>query len=99
MKTKIIFFIILFEVVFFISPLIAQKKLIFMTVNHSSPVDISAKILKEAYHQLSIDIEIRRVPGKRALHISNSGKVDGELLRISNIHKKWKNFKLKDGKV
>ncbi len=65
-------------------PASAQKQLVLST--HNTAVNlICSKILLEAYQQLGIKIKIEKFPSKRALFMSNSGQVDGEVCRIEGI--------------
>jgi polar amino acid transport system substrate-binding protein len=54
--------------------------------------DLIEEIATEAYHRIGIDIEVVRLPGERALQMSNAGEVDGELYRIANIHQTYRNM-------
>ena len=49
-------------------------------------------VLKEAYQKLGIEVVMKPLPGERALRTSNSGKVDGEVFRIANVQKRYKNL-------
>ena len=70
----------------------AAEKLLFSGIRGSVNTDISMRVLKEAYKKLDIEVEVLPLPGARALQSSNSGKVDGEVFRIVNVHKKFKNL-------
>ncbi|BFM17180.1 transporter substrate-binding domain-containing protein [Maricurvus nonylphenolicus] len=74
------------------SPSYASKKLLFTTIQKSSVQAISHKVLEKAYARLGLDIEVLEQPGKRALHSSNSGAVDGELSRIAGINAEYENL-------
>jgi ABC-type amino acid transport substrate-binding protein len=50
------------------------------------------RVLNEAYQQIGIKVNIKELPGKRALVMSNGGKIDGELHRISGISVKYPNL-------
>jgi len=69
---------------------ISQLKL--TAIEGSLNSKISQLVLEEAYKKLNIEIDIIALPGERALRTSNSGKVDGELFRIANIEKRYKNL-------
>jgi polar amino acid transport system substrate-binding protein len=49
-------------------------------------------ILKEAYGKLDMKFRLRRLPLERALMYSNNGTTDGELYRISDINRDYKNL-------
>lgn len=74
------------------SLVIAQEILIFSTIENSVNAEISASVMQEAYSRIGIKVKIERLPAARALVKSNNGEVDGELYRVVNVHKKWKNL-------
>jgi len=84
--------VILCGQVFCISYAQAKNKLIFSTIEGSVNAEVSTLIMIEVYKRIGFEIEIMPLPGKRALAISNSGKVDGELFRLEGINKKWSNL-------
>jgi len=71
---------------------ITQPKLVFSGIQGSANSDISMRVLQHAYQQLGIDIEYLPLPGERALRTSDSGEVDGEVFRIANVNKRYKNL-------
>ena len=77
------------------SPARAQQSLIFAK---PGPLDYSAQIseniLKEAYARIGITVTTEEFPGERALQMSNSGTVDGEVNRIRGIAQKYPNLRL-----
>ncbi|MDM8517618.1 transporter substrate-binding domain-containing protein [Desulfobacterales bacterium HSG16] len=70
----------------------AEKELIFSTDGDGILSKISARVLQEAYHQLGIQISYKALPPYRALQMSNSGKMDGELTRIAGLENEFKNL-------
>lgn len=46
---------------------------------------ICETILAEAYRRMGLRLRVRHAPGERALQLSNSGEVDGELYRMRGI--------------
>jgi len=70
----------------------AEQKLVFSGIKDSVNSDISFLVLKEAYNKLGFSVEYRPLPGERALRTANAGEVDGEIFRIRNIEKKYKNL-------
>ena len=76
-------------------PVRAQHALIF---SKPGPLDYSAQIsediLKEAYASIGITVTTQEFPGERALQMSNSGAVDGEVNRIHGIVNKYSNLRL-----
>ena len=71
---------------------IADSKLVFSGIEGSLNSDISMQVLKEAYAEIGIDVEYMPLPGERSLRTSNAGKVDGEVFRIANVQKRYKNL-------
>jgi polar amino acid transport system substrate-binding protein len=54
--------------------------------------DAAAAIILEAYKRLDIEIVFKVLPAERALQSSNSGGVDGELVRIAGIDERYPNL-------
>ncbi len=54
--------------------------------------DAAAAIILEAYKRLNIEIVFKTLPAERALQSSNSGAVDGELVRIAGIDERYPNL-------
>jgi len=77
---------------FFSTPALAQQKLIFSGIQGSVNSEISMQVLKRAYQQIGIEVMYLPLPGERALRTANAGKVDGEVFRIANVHKKYTNL-------
>lgn len=50
---------------------------------------VSSEILKEAYRRLQIPVEFIDVPAKRALLLSSSGVLDGEVARIADVETQY----------
>ena len=46
---------------------------------------VGGEILRAVYDRLNIKIEFEDVPGKRALALSSTGELDGEVHRIANL--------------
>lgn len=46
---------------------------------------VGGEILRAVYGRLGISVEFEDVPGKRALALSSSGELDGEVHRIANL--------------
>ncbi len=84
-------FLILFNLIFYPNFLQAQEKLIISGIK-APLTDIGEQILSEAYQRIGIQIVVERFPVERSLIQSNYGKVDGELLRIAGIEKKYTNL-------
>ncbi len=68
------------------------RTMVFTTVESSTHSNIGESVLIEAYKRLNISISAHYVPAKRALHISNSGEVDGELHRVDGISAIWQDL-------
>jgi len=54
--------------------------------------DAASTILKEAYLSIGVNVEYRVIPSARSLVLSNSGNIDGELVRIGSIAKTYTNL-------
>ncbi len=63
----------------------AQEKLVFSTVELSPTTVAAVAVLKAAYGKLDIDIDVEFTSGDRALLMSSTGAVDGEVLRIKSV--------------
>jgi polar amino acid transport system substrate-binding protein len=68
------------------------RTMVFTTVENSTHSNIGESVLLEAYKRLNISIRANYVPAKRALHISNSGEVDGELHRVDGVSAIWQDL-------
>lgn len=88
MKVKVV--ILMVGMVLIVLPLKAQDKLVFSSFEHPDEPVITS--LTEAYRRIGIQFDIRRVPSARALQLSNSGEVDGEVQRIANMQKRFPNL-------
>jgi len=73
-------------------PSFAESTLVFSGIKGSVNSDISMRVLEPAYKQLGINVEYLPQPGERSLKSSNSGAVDGEVFRIVNVQKRYKNL-------
>lgn len=67
----------------------AQQKLVLSTLEHAPNGKIGSEILKTAYAKLGLNLETYYTSGKRALVLSSSGVVDGEVLRTSDVAQKY----------
>ena len=54
--------------------------------------DISARVLKEAYKRINIEVEFKKMPAERSIENSNNGLLDGEVNRITGIEKQYSNL-------
>lgn len=64
----------------------------FSCIEGTPDIEISRRVLAEAYGRLGIDITIQELPGLRALLYANEGATDGELFRAEGIEKEYKNL-------
>lgn len=85
------FYNIIFGITLFTAPSFAQsesisQKKITLSCNVSSEDSVSIKrseaIAKEAFKRMKIDLTFQYLPAARATLLSNSGKIDGELVRV-----------------
>ncbi len=60
-------------------------KMVFSQILNNGAQTAASKILKQVYENLNICFEVVNLPGNRALELSNSGKTDGEIVRIWDI--------------
>ncbi len=74
-------------------PAQAQDKLTFSAPIGHPLVEPVLTILREAYKSLNIEIGIVELPAARALLVSNSGGLDGELGRIAGIEESYDNLR------
>ncbi|NOQ62898.1 MAG: transporter substrate-binding domain-containing protein [Methyloprofundus sp.] len=77
--------LILIICLFVTAPLHAQQTLVFSTLDLNFMVKINRLIFTEVYQRLGIDIVIQIHPAERALHLANSGAVDGDLIRAAMV--------------
>lgn len=63
------------------------------TVPETDPAtSIAELVLKDAYAQLGMGLEVKRMPGERALYSANNGEMDGELYRKLGIERDYPNL-------
>jgi len=91
MKSKVLLLIFL-NLFFGFTLSSAQEKLRISAIEGTPLTKLCKQILPEAYQRIGIQISVEEYPASRALHYSNSGKVDGELMRIAGIEKKHPNL-------
>jgi len=70
----------------------AQETLVFSTLPDGVHTKLSEIIIREAYEKIGYDIAVLRLPGKRSLLEVSTGKVDGELRRLNDLHKTYPNL-------
>jgi polar amino acid transport system substrate-binding protein len=56
--------------------------------------DRNKKIVSSIYKRLGYDVIVNQYPAKRALKMSNSGAVDGELFRIKGMQRFYPNLRI-----
>lgn len=62
------------------------ETIVVSTLKDKDPVTAMAeKVMVEAYRRLGMTMEVRELPGERALQTANDGTVDGELYRKGDI--------------
>ena len=65
-----------------------------------SPVyAISREVLREAYKKIGMVLLFKNIPQRRGIILANEGKLDGELMRIKGIEKKFKNLVMVDAPI
>ncbi len=85
-------FIIIMSFLLTVSPVQAEKKLIFSGLQNSKLGQMVEDVIKKAYQQIGITAETKWMPGVRALNVANNGEVDGAQLRVASIRKKFTNL-------
>ncbi len=66
----------------------------FTSIADSVNTQISEVIVRQAYRQLNIDIEIIPLPAERSIRVADSGELDGELYRISGMTRYYPNLQM-----
>lgn len=72
-----------------ISSLSAKNTLVLSAVERTVPAKVVGEVLRQAYKYIGIQVEIKELPGKRALILSQQGVMDGEAYRIQGIEKDY----------
>lgn len=90
MKMKILSIVLVLSI--FPISVSAQDVLVFSTAENSKMSGLAQNILKKAYNSIGIEIEIRELPASRAIYMANRGDLDGELMRVQGIEKKYANL-------
>lgn len=70
----------------------AEEKLVFSAVEGTVTAEVARRVLAEAYAEVGIEIEIRELPGARALFQSNMGQTDGEAFRVAGVETNFPNL-------
>ncbi len=70
----------------------ATKRLEFSTSAESRETEAAAAVLREAYRRLGYEIELRKYEGHSGLSQANAGLVDGELMRIDGLSRRYDNL-------
>ncbi|MDN4501095.1 transporter substrate-binding domain-containing protein [Alteromonadaceae bacterium BrNp21-10] len=70
----------------------ASEKFTFSTGLETIEQNISIQVLQEAYQKIGLTTAVLRFPNLRSLVTANSGYVDGEVSRISQINQRFKNL-------
>jgi len=88
MKSKcLLFFLLLFTL-----STLSAKEMVFSTLKGMYIAKICSQVLTEAYQKLGVKLEIIDYPAKRALLMSNSGDIDGEVMRIEGAENDYPNL-------
>lgn len=66
----------------FCSIAFAEAKYKFVRIDKLAEQEVAAKMLKDIYKSIGMEISIEPVPGERAKLMATSGEADGETLRI-----------------
>lgn len=91
-------YLILLTAILIAQPLAAADKLLLTTglnpplVAGSNTDGFVESLARTLFDRIGVEIEVKVIPSKLALIHSNSGKTDGQLLRIRGINKTYKNL-------
>jgi len=85
---------ILFLLLLFITPLIkADDKVIITVPDEDVPfIEVAEIVMTDLYHRLGLEINMLRLPAKRAIWTANNGDALGELIRIDKIIDQYPNM-------
>lgn len=89
---KRLFIFTLLHLSFFSAPLQAAERLVFSAIEKAANNDIGAEVLIEAYKRIGIAVEIKRYPAALSIQLANRGDVDGEVVRVAEIDRKYSNL-------
>lgn len=92
-KTFIAFSLVL-GIFCIVKPVLAQEQVLrIATFGNGGPIEkAAAAYLTENYKKLGISLEFVNLPGNRALNESNSGRLDGELMRKAGLSRDYPNL-------
>lgn len=76
----------------FCSSAIAIDTFVIARHKNSSTLDPCYEIVTQAYRALRINLRVNEYPGRRSLQLANSGKVDGDLCRITQVAQSYSNL-------
>ena len=78
--------------------LLAAEELTFATgffAQHNNSNDDSYKLfIRQIYKTIGIDTHFLHYPAERSLRLSNSGQLDGEVIRIKGLERKYPNLRM-----
>jgi len=67
------------------SAALAEQRLVLATLENTPNGRIGSAVLKQAYAKIGIEVEIYPTSGKRALMLSSTGALDGEVVRFGMV--------------
>ena len=69
------------------------QRIVISTFDEKSPnLDIAERIMAEAYQRIGMTLDIRRLPGERAIQTANYGDLDGDLIRRNGMSQTYPNL-------
>jgi polar amino acid transport system substrate-binding protein len=91
---KLIFKKVVFIILpFCISISVNAKEVLFFSTGYGTSIQqISELVLREAYNNIGLQIQVERFPISRALIMANKGDLDGEVSRVEGIDKEFENL-------
>ncbi|NQZ07834.1 MAG: hypothetical protein HRT35_11790 [Algicola sp.] len=71
---------------------IAKDTFVLARHKNSPSLDPCYEVVTQAYRALRINLRVNEYPGRRSLQLANSGKVDGDLCRITQVAESYQNL-------
>jgi polar amino acid transport system substrate-binding protein len=87
------FFVLSTFLVSFVLPASAMSQSVVLShIPDDKPTALTFLVLQEAYRRIGIEAKEEFLPHERSLRASNSGEVDGEVMRIAGLEKEYPNL-------
>jgi len=69
-----------------------SKNVVLSQISGSALQEKASRVLRVVYKNIGVEVQFMKLPGRRALLFSNSGKTDGEVFRIENVGSQYTNL-------